>query len=226
MADPTPHEFIAALRVRHAAARGAHRAPSPGNAARTCVRQVEPTADRVATFARAAAAAGCRVERSDRHGLAARIAERLAAHGARRVWIEPDTAPNATGEPAAPASLAQTLRERGLDVTHATDRDTLFALDAAITAVACGVAETGSLVCTSGPGQPRGASLLPPLHLALLPAGRIVPDLCDWFDALGPAESLPANIVLITSPSKTADIEGVLVTGVHGPSHVEIFVYD
>jgi L-lactate dehydrogenase complex protein LldG len=117
------------------------------------------------------------------------------------------------------ADLRRRLIERGIEVCEGTDDDTLFRVDAALTGVTAAIAEFGSLVCASSASEARGFSLIPPTHIALVPASRILPDLCDLFDdAL--AINLPAGMSLITGPSKTADIEGVLVNGVHGPKTV------
>ena len=56
--------------------------------------------------------------------------------------------------------------------------------------------------------------------MAIVPREAIVPDLYDYLERLSRRGELPANAVLISGPSKTADIEGVLVTGVHGPGRV------
>ena len=71
----------------------------------------------------------------------------------------------------------------------------------------------------------RGASLIPPVHIALLDRTQIVGDLFDYFDRLA-STGLPANINLITGPSKTADIEGILITGVHGPGVVHVLLLE
>jgi L-lactate dehydrogenase complex protein LldG len=65
-------------------------------------------------------------------------------------------------------------------------------------------------------------SLVPPNHLVLLADSRIVEDLLDL--SISP-EDLPSCMTLVTGPSKTADIEGVLITGVHGPGRVQIVLY-
>ena len=78
----------------------------------------------------------------------------------------------------------------------------------------------------SQPGQERVASLVPPLHIALVERRQIVPDLIDAFGLLhrrGLA-SLPSNVTFITGPSKTGDIELQLTTGVHGPGKWQVIV--
>jgi L-lactate dehydrogenase complex protein LldG len=92
------------------------------------------------------------------------------------------------------------------------ERDALFAADVGITGVAGLLAETGSLVVRADATEPRSGSLLPPVHIAI--AKR---------EPLGEG-TLPSNLVLITGPSKTGDIELKLVTGVHGPGEVHVIV--
>jgi len=101
----------------------------------------------------------------------------------------------------------------------------LFAVDASITGVSALIAETGSLVIAVSPEQTRSESLLPPVHIAVARANQIVPDLFDIFEQYSPANPPPSNLVFITGPSKTGDIELKLVTGVHGPGEVHVFVW-
>lgn len=87
--------------------------------------------------------------------------------------------------------------------------------DIGITSADIVIAETGSLVVCSKPGQERLSSLIPPVHVAVITAKQIVPDLLDAIPLL--PQPLPSNTALITGPSKTGDIELQLTTGVHGP---------
>lgn len=103
----------------------------------------------------------------------------------------------------------------------------LYECDVGVTDVQAGVAETGSLVCVVGPGNGRGLSLVPPVHIALVRVSDLVADLIDLWAPHGPIDiGASSNTVLITGPSKTADIEGVLITGVHGPREVHILLIE
>jgi len=103
---------------------------------------------------------------------------------------------------------------------------TILAADVGITSADFAIAETGTLVLCSKPGQERLTSLAPPVHIAIVERSQIVPDLLDLFDRLATAgnPTLPSNLVLITGPSKTGDIELQLTTGVHGPGHWHVVI--
>ncbi len=106
--------------------------------------------------------------------------------------------------------------------------DASFDVDAGITDVHGALAESGTLVCATGAQHGRGPSLIPQIHVAILYARDIVPDMLDlWprYRGIAPGE-LPSSISLITGPSKTADIEGQLIKGVHGPGRVEIMLVE
>ena len=64
------------------------------------------------------------------------------------------------------------------------------------------------------------------MHVAVVDTTQVLPDLYDCLDALGERPQLPANVSLITGPSKTADIEGELVTGVHGPGELHVVLVE
>ena len=91
------------------------------------------------------------------------------------------------------------------------------------------IAESGTIVVVSGPGRARMASLLPPVHLAILPAERIVRSLPEAFALLtahfgADVVYQRSNISLISGPSRTGDIEQSLTLGVHGPKEIHVVV--
>ena len=89
-----------------------------------------------------------------------------------------------------------------------------------ITSVDYALADTGSFVMLSSKKQPRLVSLLPPVHVAIFPSTAILSGLDELFTLLpNPAEQT-SSMVLITGPSRTADIEQMLVRGVHGPGEI------
>jgi L-lactate dehydrogenase complex protein LldG len=91
-----------------------------------------------------------------------------------------------------------------------------------ITGADAGLADTGSLVVVSGPGRGRLASLLPPVHVAVLPVSRLVWTLADALALQPTLATSGSNLVVITGPSRTADIEMTLTRGVHGPRDVHV----
>jgi len=103
---------------------------------------------------------------------------------------------------------------RGLE----TPTDDIWEATLGITEADLAIAETGTLILRS---EPRPLSLVPPIHIALIPRDRIRPRLEDAV-----ATSKEGNTVWVTGPSRTADIEGVLVRGVHGPGEVIVVTYD
>jgi L-lactate utilization protein LutC len=87
--------------------------------------------------------------------------------------------------------------------------------------VLAGVAESGTIVVSEGRNKPVRASMLCEHYVAILNHENIVPAFEDLFVSF---EQLPANLCLITGPSRTADIEKTLIMGMHGPSKVSIVI--
>lgn len=114
--------------------------------------------------------------------------------------------PTLLSEPAA-------RRERLADLAHAS---------AGLTGALAGLADTGSLVLLSGAGRPRLASLLPPVHIALLPIRALYPSLAAFFGAHPAAARSGSNLVFITGPSRSSDIELTPTLGVHGPKTLHV----
>jgi L-lactate utilization protein LutC len=104
-------------------------------------------------------------------------------------------------------------------------RRIMLACDIGITSCDWAIAETGTLVVCSRPGQERASSLVPPFYVAIVQGAQIVPDLIDAMNLLSvPLSHLPSNVTFITGPSKTGDIELQLTTGVHGPGKWRVIV--
>ena len=78
-------------------------------------------------------------------------------------------------------------------------------------------AQTGTVLLRAGDNQGRAVSLLPPTCIFVVDAGSIVDTLGDYLRNVG---DLPSQLVAVTGPSRSADIESTLVIGVHGPGEV------
>ena len=122
--------------------------------------------------------------------------------------------------------VTQYDHQRLAALSPAEQREALLACDVGITSCDCAIAETGTLMMCSQPGQERLMSLAPPMHVAIVERRQIVPDLFDAFALLAArgSENLPSNVTWITGPSKTGDIELQLTTGVHGPGKWRVII--
>ncbi|KAA6181891.1 lactate utilization protein [Thiohalocapsa marina] len=152
------------------------------------------------------------------------LAALLQARGARNLRYGPDG-------PLAPALIQGWPTAEGVPrlVPHdqpieACRRALFDDTDAGFTACRAGIAETGSLVLWPTPAEPRLLSLVPPIHCVLLEADRIVSTLHELMQREGWAQRMPTNALLISGPSKSADIEQTLAYGVHGPAELIVLL--
>ena len=97
-------------------------------------------------------------------------------------------------------------------------------IDAGLTRARSAIAATGSLVLWPDARAPRLLSLVPPVHFVLLDANAIHADLHQAMTAEGWARNLPTNALLISGPSKTADIQQTLAYGAHGPRELVVLI--
>lgn len=170
----------------------------------------------VAQFVAAAQALACQVHRAagEQEALAAVLAL-LQGESAIACW-EPEQIPL--------PGLQQALTEAGIERAAPGDAS----LRVGLSGVQAALAATGSIVLASGPGRYRAASLLPPVHIAVLRQSQIVPDLESWL-AGQRADGFTtmrqsSNIVIISGPSRTADIAMELVMGMHGPQQLHLIL--
>lgn len=116
---------------------------------------------------------------------------------------------------------------RPYDAPVETFKAELFqSVDAGFTTTLGGVAETGGLLLAPSPGEPRLLSLVPPVHLALLWTSTLHDTLWSAIQVLGWGQAPPPNALMISGPSKTADIEQTLAYGVHGPRRLVVVLVD
>ncbi len=195
----------------------------------------ERSAELMVALEESAARAGCVVRRVESPAEAGRYAAAVAAdHGARAVVRTAHAVLDDAG-------LAGELEGRGIELfgpdggsggrdgPGRAEREALRekTLEAAVgvTGVDYAVAETGSAVIVARPGVARLASLLPPVHVAVVTSGQVLPGLDELFvlrrrDMLRRPGRDYMNV--ISGPSRSADIEYTLVTGVHGPGEVHL----
>lgn len=102
---------------------------------------------------------------------------------------------------------------KGFEITDSFDRARVDDYAFGITRATAGIAESGSLVITGGDTASRLGALAPWVHVAVLEKTRVVPAIADAIALFGGER----NAVFVTGPSKTADVEGILIKGVHGP---------
>lgn len=105
-------------------------------------------------------------------------------------------------------------------------REACASADIGITSADYALAETGSLVMLSSAPEARLVSLLPPVHIAIFPRSRMLANLNELFAVLPKPADRTSAMVLITGPSRTADIEQILVRGVHGPGEIYAVIVD
>ena len=105
-------------------------------------------------------------------------------------------------------------------------KERLFEIDAGITSTAGAIAETGALILRSAENEPRLMSLVPPVHIAVLEADHIYNTFCEVIQKQNWPDKMPTNALLISGPSKTADIELTLAFGVHGPKELIVIILE
>lgn len=171
-------------------------------------------------------------EAQDQNEAARLLGSILQGLGARAVFTDGDPL---LEHPAVQAVLAaqgvRNVTPPPAEPEHVFDREAFKAAaaeaDAGVTAADFALADTGTLVLFSAPGKNRSASLIPPVHVSLVPASRILSDLSSLIPRLPQgteAVDRGSAVSLITGTSKTADIELTLVRGVHGPGEVHVIL--
>lgn len=177
----------------------------------------------------------------DQDALLARFEERLAALSGEFFCVaNEDEAAACIGRLAADAEDGPLLAQEAPLVTdvlacmpelaesfsrvHDLSAPEMATYSVGLTAADCLVARTGSVVLRSTSGGGRRLSVLPPMHIVLARAEQIVPSLEDAAAVLGGTNEAWSYATIITGPSRTADIEKILVLGAHGPKRLAVIV--
>lgn len=212
--------------IASAARAPAHQAP-PGERPQRPARQEAPPGDLSEQFVNAARAADARVSVASGPADACRlVGDILRAEGASQVLVSPEAAgdPWRCVETSALSGVTFIVRSPARNDLH----DDVLKADAGITVPAWGLADTGTLVLASSAGDHRLDSLFPPVHIALLPASRLVAGLFPLFTriAAGDLFGRHSALTFVRGPSRTADIELTLTIGVHGPKALYVVVVE
>lgn len=189
----------------------------------------------VERFATALGAVGGKVYKpADDAEAVAKILEIASAHSARRVGLIEGLAMSGLGiremleragiEANAVHFQAWQTREGSEEKARVAIKQFLASADMVISGADCAIAETGTLILLAGPGNPRSATNLPPVHLALISSNQIVPALSDAVSFLRAAAGHASCVTLITGPSRTSDIEQISTIGVHGPGELHVII--
>jgi L-lactate utilization protein LutB len=118
-----------------------------------------------------------------------------------------------------PTGVLDAVKKAGIRVAYAKDPGA----GAGITGAMAAIADTGTLLLAEGRGTPLEASLLPETHIVLLDSNMIYNSLEQVLTL--PQVRLAPSAVLISGPSRTADIEMSLTIGVHGPGKLQVFCW-
>lgn len=229
MTEPLPHTSTAARATILAQLRAARADQPAADVPEPAIRRF----DWDATTRRARFTAMLQAVQGEVHAVGedwpARLAAILRGHGATNLRYgreAPLAAHLVAGWPADGPRLIP--HDQPIEACRA---DLFDATDAALTGALAGIAETGSLVLAPTPAEPRLLSLVPPIHCVLLDAADLLTTLHEWLAVRGwigtdPAAPpvLPSNLVLISGPSKSADIEQTLTYGVHGPRRLIVLL--
>jgi L-lactate dehydrogenase complex protein LldG len=175
--------------------------------------------DLVSPFVQAAQGWRAQVLHCTSSNVHALVTQTLIQKGCQRV---------AVGSPAwLTSTAAKTLQMIDVTSLGVQFKSTLFnEVDAGISLACAGIADTGTLVLQSSPEEPRMLSLVPPISVVVLKLSDLYPSLPAAMQALQPQGHMPTNLLLVTGPSKTADIQQTLAYGAHGPKELVIALVD
>lgn len=179
---------------------------------------------RIAQFQRMLEAAHADVVCASAQAWPAALAQRLATSGVQRLLLD-TSSPEGAALAEALRAHAPAVEVRAYAEPIETWKSELFdTIDAGFTVARSGLAATGTLVVVPDAKAPRTVSLVPPLHIALVHAHTLHADLHSAVAAERWRDGMPTNLVMISGPSKTSDIQQTTAYGAHGPRALWVIV--
>lgn len=179
--------------------------------------------DLVLRFVQAARKVGCQIAEVPSIDAAGRYIGSLATiKGAKLIQASSDDLVERLG--------LRSFLEGSRILASGPDPEGVLVADLGVSEAVVGIAETGSLLIHLDPVDPRLVTMLPSVHIAILPHENLVESLEDGLTITRhriltlQAEGRPSYISWITGPSRTGDIEHVLTIGVHGPRELHILL--
>ncbi len=185
-------------------------------------RSVESSADKAKRFRHFIELAHAEVYAVSRGGWLQKLYEVLSAKKIGKLLVAPGTAHGGRAQAELPALgvACPTYAEPIESWKAAMFNDT----PASFTAARGAIAETGTLILWPNADEPRLMSLVPPVHIVLLDAANIYNTFYEAMQTEGWKDGLPTNSLLISGPSKTADIQQTLAYGAHGPKELVVLM--
>lgn len=129
----------------------------------------------------------------------AEAADFLEQHGAKHGYVDP--------------AFRDVWPSGRFNTEHTFERARVDEYEFGVTRAAAAIAESGSLVINERESSSRLGALAPWIHIAVIETSRILPDIPSAIASFGNDRAT----AFVTGPSKTADVEGILIKGVHGP---------
>lgn len=166
---------------------------------------------------------GVKIHRCAPGEVGAAVVEALRAEGARTAMVADDLGADRE-------AIVGAAENAGVQVVAGDTPEAAEPVDAGITRAAFAVAETGSIGVLGNELQPRVATMLPPIHVALVDRSTLYPSLDEagahLERVMKSGEGGVRYASLVTGPSRTADVEKTLAVGVHGPRVVHLVLID
>lgn len=181
------------------------------------------TEERIERLTRHLEAVHGEVIRTDQAQLAETVFKRMAASQAKNLLLGRNSAFQSVLEKSCPASIQLNTYGRAIE---GWKTELFNETDAALTTTRGAIAETGSLILWPTADEPRLMSLVPPLHFAVVDLKHLYNTWLDAIHAQGWGSAMPTNALLVSGPSKTADIEQTLVYGAHGPMELVVLLVE